>query len=288
MDVPQTVSNPVGRARAVPRTDIRGLRRAWYVMRALVLWAVSIAHFGVLASALVLLGILVDPRRNDRPQRWLFRNVLRLAGVKFEVRRAPGFDSQRTSIFVCNHVNLFDAFVIYSAIPQFVRGLELESHFKIPAYGWMMKRFGNIPVAKNPTPADMKRLYQRVRHALDDGVSVIVFPEGRRTLDGRVGPFREGAFRMAQQFGYPLVPMSIVGSFEFNRKGDWMIYPSKITVYLHDTIETKGLRKEEIPALIERVHSIVSAPLDVHMGMMRKGAVERFWWAQSATTKPRD
>jgi 1-acyl-sn-glycerol-3-phosphate acyltransferase len=251
----------------VPRTDIRGPKKAWYVARALVLWAVSIVHFGVLASALVLLGIFVDPRKNDRPQRWLFRNVLRLAGVKLEVRRAPGFDPARTSIFVCNHVNLFDAFVIYSSIPQFVRGLELESHFKIPAYGWMMKRFGNIPVAKNPTPADLKRMYQRVKRALDDGISVIVFPEGGRTLDGRVGAFREGAFRMAQQFGYPLVPMSIVGSFEFNRKGDWMIYPAQITVYLHDTIETKDLRKEDVPALMQRVHEIISAPVDAHMGL---------------------
>ncbi|MCL6565016.1 MAG: 1-acyl-sn-glycerol-3-phosphate acyltransferase [Acidobacteriia bacterium] len=276
------------RTRAVPRTDIRGWKKVWYAARALVLWTVSILHFGVLASVLVLLAIFVDPRKNDRPQRWLFRNVLRLAGVRFEVRRAPGFDPQRTSLFVCNHVNLFDAFVVYSAIPQFVRGLELESHFKIPAYGWMMKRFGNIPVPKQPTAADLKRMYQRVRRALDDGISIIVFPEGGRTLDGRVGPFREGAFRMAQQFGYPLVPMSIVGSFEFNRKGDWILYPSKITVYLHDTIETRGLRKEEIPALVERVHGIISAPVEAHMGLRRQPARQRFWWEQPATAQPQD
>ncbi len=281
-------TSPAARTRAVPRTDIRGWKKAWCVVRALVLWAVSILHFGVLASALVLLAIFVDPRKNDRPQRWLFRNVLRLAGVRFEVRRAPGFDPQRTSLFVCNHVNLFDAFVVYSAIPQFVRGLELESHFKIPAYGWMMKRFGNIPVPKYPTAADLKRMYQRVRQALDDGVSIVVFPEGGRTLDGHVGPFREGAFRMAQQFGYPLVPMSIVGSFEFNRKGDWILYPSKITVYLHDTIETQGLRKEEIPALIERVHAIISAPVQAHMGLRRPPVGQRFWWEQPATAQPQD
>ena len=86
----------------------------------------------MVCAFLVLLGIFVDPRKNDWPQRLFFRNILRLAGVKFEVRRAPGFDPARTSIFVCNHVNIFDPFVVYSAIPQFVRGFELESHFKIP------------------------------------------------------------------------------------------------------------------------------------------------------------
>ena len=74
------------------------------------------------------------------------RNVVRLAGARVEVRRSPGFDPQRTCFFVSNHVNLFDPFVLYSAIPQFFRGLELESHFRIPVYGWLMKRFGNVPV----------------------------------------------------------------------------------------------------------------------------------------------
>ena len=118
------------------------MRKVYLVLRALLIWAVSIVHFAVVCSFLVLLGIFLDPRQNDRPQRVFFRNILRLAGVGFEVRRAPGFDPHRTSLFISNHVDIFDPFIIYSAIPQFVRGLELESHFKMPIYGWMMRRFG--------------------------------------------------------------------------------------------------------------------------------------------------
>ncbi|MFQ5778744.1 MAG: lysophospholipid acyltransferase family protein, partial [Terriglobia bacterium] len=134
------------------------MRKLYLVIRSLVLWTLSILHFFPVCTLLVLLGIFIDPRKNDRPQRLFFRNVLRVAGVGFEVRRAPGFDPQRTSIFICNHVNLFDAFVIYSAIPQFVRGWELESHFKVPAYGWMMGRFGNIPVPLTNSPSAVKEL----------------------------------------------------------------------------------------------------------------------------------
>lgn len=237
------------------------MRKLYLVIRSVVLWLASILHFFPACSLLVLLGIFVDPRKNDRPQRILFRNVLRVAGVGFEVRRAPGFDSTRASIFVCNHVNLFDAFVIYSAIPQFVRGWELESHFKIPAYGWMMKRFGNIPVPNSASPSDLKKLIQRTRAALDDGVSIIVFPEGSRTQDGRVGTFRRGVFNLLPQLGHPIVPMSIVGSFQFKRKGSWMLHPSKIVVHLHDTIETTGLSKQDAAELRERVHRIVAAPV---------------------------
>ncbi|MCH7765021.1 MAG: 1-acyl-sn-glycerol-3-phosphate acyltransferase [Acidobacteria bacterium] len=237
------------------------MRKLYLVIRSVVLWVASILHFFPACSLLVLLGIFVDPRKNDRPQRILFRNVLRVAGVGFEVRRASGFDPARASIFVCNHVNLFDAFVIYSAIPQFVRGWELESHFKVPAYGWMMKRFGNIPVPNSASLSDLKKLIRRTRAALDDGVSIIVFAEGSRTQDGRVAPFRRGVFNLLPQLGHPIVPMSIVGSFQFKRKGSWMLHPSKIVVHLHDTIETTGLSKQDAAELRERVHRIVAAPV---------------------------
>jgi 1-acyl-sn-glycerol-3-phosphate acyltransferase len=241
------------------------VRRAWLVVRAAALWLLSGLHFFTLCPLLVLLGMVIDPRRNDWPQRTLFRNVLRVAGVKFEVRRAPGFDAGRTCLFVSNHVNIFDAFVVYSAIPQFLRGLELESHFRIPAYGWMMRRFGNIPVHKNPTATQTKELYRRTKAALDDGVSLVVFPEGGRTLDGHVGPFKDGAFRMAAQFGYPVVPMAITGSFEFNRKGHWMIFPGKIVVYLHEPIETAGMTKRDVHRLRDQVRDVIAGSVDEEM-----------------------
>ncbi len=238
------------------------MKKLYLVLRSIVLWLISGVHFFIVCSFLVLLAIFIDPRKNDRPQRIFCRNILRLAGAKFEVRYAPGFDPRRTSFFIVNHVNLFDPFVLYSTIPQFIRGLEFESHFKIPVYGWMMKRFGNVPVPSETRPSDLKRMWKLTQAALDHGVSLVVFPEGGRTVTGRVGPFKDGVFRMAQQFGYPLVPVSIVGSFEFNNKRSWLLRPSKIVVHIHDPIETKGLHKEDVPALRDRVHQIISRPVD--------------------------
>jgi 1-acyl-sn-glycerol-3-phosphate acyltransferase len=243
------------------------IRQAYLFVRCVLLWIISALHFFPVCSFLVLLGLFIDPRRNDWPQRFFFRNILRLAGVGFEVRYAPGFDRTRTSLFICNHINIFDAFVIYSAIPQFVRGLELDSHFKVPAYGWMMKRFGNIPVSRTNSPSEFRKLMARTKQALDDGVSLIIFAEGTRTINGRVGPFRKGTFVMAQHLGYPVTPMSIVGSYEFNRKGSWMLYPSKIVVHMHDTLETAGMKKEEVEAFMERVHRTVSEPIDEALGI---------------------
>ncbi len=238
------------------------MNNLWLTMRSAVLWAASGIHFFVICAFLVFLEFFIDPRKNDWPQRAFFRNILRVAGVEFEVRRSPGFDPKRTSIFICNHVNIFDPFVIYSAIPQFVRGFELESHFKIPVYGWMMGRFGNVPVPDVPSREGLEVMSKSAKAALDSGVSLIAFAEGSRTRDGHVQEFRKGVFRLAQECGVPIVPMSIVGSYEFFRTGHWMLYPGKITVYLHDTIETSQTGRGDLEALRQRVQEIVSEPVE--------------------------
>jgi len=238
------------------------MKKAWLKVRAAILWTVSGIHFALVCTFLVALAVFIDPRKNDRPQRMFFRNILRLAGVRFEARRSPAFDSKRTSIFIINHVNIFDPFVVYSAIPQFVRGFELESHFKIPIYGWMMGRFGNVAVPDAPSRESLEIMTRRAKAALDSGISLVAFAEGSRTRDGHVQPFKKGIFNLAQKFGIPIVPISIVGSFEFFQTGSWMLYPGKITVYLHGTIDTTQIGRGEVEALRQRVQEIVSAPVE--------------------------
>ena len=238
----------------------------YLIIRSAFRWILAGAFFFTVCPALILLGIFVDPRKNDAPQRWLSRTVVRLAGARVEVRRSPGFDPHRVCFFVSNHVNLFDPFVLYSVVPQLIRGLELESHFRIPVYGWLMKRFGNVPVPELNRPADLKRMWRLTRAALDAGVSLVVFPEGGRTVTGRVGPFRDGVFRMARDFGTPITPVSIVGAFTFNRKTSWMLRPATIVVWLHETIETAGHSKQELDELRERVWREVAAPIHSSLG----------------------
>jgi 1-acyl-sn-glycerol-3-phosphate acyltransferase len=99
------------------------------------------------------------------------------------------------------------------------------------------------------------------REALDGGTSLIIFPEGKRTRDGRVDEFEDGGFRLAQQLGVPIVPVTLIGSFEHFRTGHWMLRPHVVTIVLHDTIETSGLNKEDVPALRDKVREIIAGPL---------------------------
>ena len=265
------------------------MRTLWNGLRSVVLWMISGVHFFVVCVLLIGLSLFKDPRYNDGPQRWFFRNVLRLAGARYRLRYSPRFDPRRTALFICNHVNLFDPMVIYSAIPQFVRGMELESHFKIPAYGWMVGKFGNIPVPSKHGKEEMRLLAQRVRGALESGTSVIVFAEGHRTLDGRVHEFQKGIFRWACQWGVPIAPMTITGSYEFSRKGTWQLRPSTITVFLHEMIETRGLGPGDAEGLRQRVHAIVARPVDEALGLAAPAAeLQAYRHARSREQIPAD
>jgi 1-acyl-sn-glycerol-3-phosphate acyltransferase len=238
------------------------MKQGLLALRSALLWILSGLHFFVVAPSLVFLGIFLDPHKHDWLQRSFCRRIVYLSGARLEVVRSPGFDPQRTCFFMVNHVNLFDPFMLYCAIPQYVRGWELESHFKIPAYGWLMKRFGNVPVPDVRRPSDLKRMWRLTQDAIDGGTSLIIFPEAKRTRDGHVAAFEEGGFRVAQQLGIPIVPVSLVGSSKHHRTGHWMLWPATITVHFHDVIETKGMTKKEVPALRERVHQIISAPVE--------------------------
>jgi len=238
------------------------MKRAWYVIRSAMLWAISLLNFGISVPILVVLAFVFDPKKHDWLQRAFCRRIIFFAGARVKMVASPGFDPKRTCFFISNHVNLFDPFVLYCAIPQFTRGWELESHFRIPIYGMLMRRFGNVPVPNVRRPSDLKRMWRMTKDAIDGGTSLIVFAEGRRTRDGHVGEFEPGAFRLAQQLGIPLVPISIVGSFQHHATGNWMFWPTEITIHLHNTIETSGLSKDDVPALRDRIHAIVSAPVD--------------------------
>jgi 1-acyl-sn-glycerol-3-phosphate acyltransferase len=96
---------------------------------------------------------------------------------------------------------------------------------------------------------------------IDGGTSLIIFPEAKRTRDGNLNPFEDGGFRLAMQLGVPIVPVTLDGSIQHLRTEDWILRPTTITVWLHDTIETEGMKKEDVQELKDRVRSAILAPL---------------------------
>ncbi len=208
-----------------------------------------------------LVSVLAYPFRSPVEQSlWsarAFRRVLDVTRTRITRTQAPGFDDRRPSVFCFNHVNVLDAHTACATIPQPFVGLMLAWHFKIPGYGWMMKATHGIPVHKGAAGrTDELVTHAKARAAA--GLSILVFPEGHRTLTGRVGSYRRGMFFMARAAGLPIVPVAVRGMYEVNRKGSFRIRPGAVEVHFGPQIETAGLDDDAITVLAARVQSAVA------------------------------
>jgi len=224
-------------------------------------WLASGLYFFLVCPFVVLVGVCVGPRRVEGLLSWLCRTTAALAGARVRAIGHPDIDPSVPCFWVSNHVNLFDPFVIYTHVPQVARGIELESHFRVPVYGWMMKHFGNVPVPEERTAEALRITYRRTKETLDAGIGLIVFPEGSRTRDGTVGPFEDGVFRMAHRFGAPIVPVTIEGAFRWCATGTGRIVPGPVTVHLHAPVDARAVPRNGLAALREQVRATIARPL---------------------------
>lgn len=237
-------------------------------VRSAALFAVGLPHLAAWTAFVAAVAEVGDVRRVDRAIKLMSRAVPALAGVRVRVRGREAIDPAGTYVYVVNHVNIFDMFVIYQAIPQYTRSLEHADHFSWPLFGRFITAAGQIPVDPNDRRITARGLVQAAR-MLRAGDSLVVLPEGERTLDGSVGPFHPGAFRLAIQTGRPLVPMAIHGGRAVNRRGDWRVRPGPIEVRFGAPVDVDGLAGADARALAERCRSIV---IDLLRGRLAPGS----------------
>ena len=198
-------------------------------MRSLVAWTCGLFVFALLHLLVIVGAALSAPRLCDAPVKFLCRRLTRSFRMRVRVEGLERLVRGRTCIFVSNHVNILDGFLLYGHIPWAFRGLELAGHFSWPVYGRFTRLFGNIPV--DPAdPVTTARGLRRARRLLLQGVSILVLPEGHRTRDGRLGRFGRGAFSLALQSGMPVVPVVMAGAFCVMRTGSWRVKPGPVQV----------------------------------------------------------
>jgi len=130
--------------------------------------------------------------------------------------------------------------------------LSKESIFKIPLLGWQMRMSRDIPIERG-NKESAKRALDAMRDRLGRGSSVIVFPEGTRSADGSIAPFREGAFRLAIELGVDVVPLAVAGTENTLPKHSLVFRPTRASVTVLPPIPVAGLTAEDAPRLAERV-----------------------------------
>jgi 1-acyl-sn-glycerol-3-phosphate acyltransferase len=235
------------------------------LLKSAALWGVGVSWMVPMLTTMGVLNATVLPsNKTEGLNRLYCKGQVALTGSRWRKVVHPDVDPDQPYLFAQNHTNLFDHVALYNATPHFKQGLELQSHFKIPVYGWFMKARGTIgvrPGKQGQTPEIMDHM----RSEVAKGHSILAFPEGHRTKTGRVGPFRKGVFFIARDLGLPIAPVAVTGMYRVNRKGSWLIRPGHtVTVYVEQPIETKGIPDEGIGELAERVREVIAARIDAY------------------------
>ncbi|MGE3512147.1 MAG: lysophospholipid acyltransferase family protein [Vicinamibacterales bacterium] len=229
-------------------------RTVFYLIPAISLYTVVLGAASIVSSLFDRRGYFAH--RCARTWSWL---ILRTTGVRVAVegleRIAPG----TTYIFVSNHQSIYDIPVIFASLDYQLRIIAKDSLARFPVLGWHLKRGGHLFVdRRNP---DRAGILGRWRALVRDGLSLIIFAEGTRSWDGRVGRFKAGSFLLAIEAGLPVVPLAVVNSRAVMQKGRLRTEPGEVALIVHDPIPAPMLSAPSVrdaKALADRVQAIVS------------------------------
>ena len=165
--------------------------------------------------------------------------------IKVEVKNRELIDPNQAYVFVANHQGAFDIFTIYGFLNHNFKWLMKKSLRNIPLVGWACIAAGHVLVDRS-SPSAVAKTMATARRRLTNGMSLVIFPEGSRSSDGRIKPFKRGAFKLAIDFDRPLVPVTIDGSYRVMRKDSYGINPGKVTLTIHRPIDPKSDDMEKI------------------------------------------
>jgi 1-acyl-sn-glycerol-3-phosphate acyltransferase len=175
---------------------------------------------------------------------------------KLRISGETVLDPRHPYVVVSNHQSMADIPLI-SNLPWEMKWMAKEELFKLPYIGWMLKLAGDICVDRKDARSGVQAL-QKARSYLKEKCSVMIFPEGTRTLDGRVRQFTDGAFHLAVTSKVPILPIAIDGTFNCIPKNTWKFgKPSEILLKVLPPIDTATLTKQDIPALREKVRAAI-------------------------------
>jgi len=226
------------------------------------IYLLFLVPFTLLCSLCALIAGLVDGSgRSGHACAWFWSLwSLRAARIRLAVTGLELLPPDGPVIYMGNHQGNFDIHALTVAIPRRFAWVAKEELFRIPLFGPAMRRAGYIPLDRSDGRKALKSM-RLAAERIAAGTSVVIFPEGTRTKDGALLPFKRGAFMLAARAGVPIVPFTINGSMERNPRNRLELHPGTISVSFQAPVAVAGVPEGE---LMERVRAAVAAGLEVH------------------------
>ncbi|HEX7578933.1 MAG TPA: lysophospholipid acyltransferase family protein [Thermoanaerobaculia bacterium] len=208
----------------------------------------------VFFGSLAILTSWIPPRGNVYlfwARSWA-RSVLWFCGLGVKIEAAEGARTVPEAIFMSSHESAIDILAMFVAIPQQLRFLAKKSLFYVPFLGWSMWLAGFVPVERESKQSGLHAL-EMLEKRLRKGLSVLIFPEGTRSRDGKLGKFKKAGFLLAIRTEIPIVPIAVTGAREILGTQGLLIRRGTATVRVGEPIPTKGLGVHDRAALLEKV-----------------------------------
>lgn len=213
----------------------------------------------VLVATPVFVALMILPRWGDlliHGGRLWSRILLATAGARVRFHRQERARQHDPCIFIANHQSMVDVWVMLTLVPPNTRFVAKQELFRIPVFGWVLARSGCIAIDRGRRSVAIRSLRQ-AGERIRAGRSVVLYPEGSRSRDGRLGPFKKGAFHLALQAGVPVVPVAITGSFEVLAPRSWRVRPGPVDVFLEPPVDVRPFQPDDHDGLRGSVRRII-------------------------------
>ncbi len=185
---------------------------------------------------------------------------LAMVGVKVVVNGLKHLDPKQAYIFTPNHQSFIEVPLFVTYLGRNPGYLAKKEVFKYPVFGPGIRMMGVIPVDRSNSPAAVESA-KLATEKLRRGKSYMVYPEGTRSKDGKLLPFKKGAFMMAIEAGVPIVPVTVSGTTKIMPKGEFKVFPSTVHLTVHEPISTTGYSKENVAELMQRTREKIYSAL---------------------------
>jgi 1-acyl-sn-glycerol-3-phosphate acyltransferase len=232
--------------------------KPWHWWRTVFYLIPAVTVYTIVLGTASLVSTLFDRRGNfghrcARAWSWL---ILRTTGVHVSVEGLERLDPARSYVFAANHQSIYDIPILFASLPFQLRIISKDSLGRIPFMGWHLRRTGHVLVDRARPGAGVVKKMARLVKA---GHSLIVFPEGTRSIDGSVARFKGGPFMIALQAALPVVPISVIGSRHVMFRGELTVRPGRIRVIVHEPIETANVPREAAREFAASVRDVVAS-----------------------------
>jgi 1-acyl-sn-glycerol-3-phosphate acyltransferase len=216
---------------------------------------------GIIGPMVILVSLVTSGGPAYRLERWWAWWVSKSMGLSFSLRGRDKVAPGASYIITPNHQSNADILALVRILPPRFRWVIKKELTKIPVFGWALSGTGAIAIDRSDPKQSVQTL-QEATDKLKGSWSVLIYPEGTRTPNGRLLPFKKGAFMMAVQTGIPILPVTSNGAFKVLPKKTVWFRPGHITVTIGDPIVTAGLTEKDVPDLMERTRAAITKNLD--------------------------